>query len=96
MPQYQCPKCNGNDFAVDPWALVNNRTTSVKDLPVKCRKCGFEAKPSEFGKYREQFERKRKQDQEGFTIMEVLVALGAIGFVTLLGVLVAHCNWFTW
>ena len=51
MANYTCPKCGGNDFAIDPTAFLNARGTDPKKLPVKCRGCGFEEKPSNFSKH---------------------------------------------
>lgn len=50
--KYTCPECGGNDFAVNPEAFLAAKGRNVKNLPVKCRSCGFEAKPSDFKKHK--------------------------------------------
>lgn len=52
MPNYTCPKCGGNAFDIDPWAYLNAKGRDVKNLPVKCKGCGFEAKPNDFSKHK--------------------------------------------
>ncbi len=88
MPNYNCPECGGNSFAVDPGAYLRAKGRNVKDLPVTCKGCGFTAKPSDFKKH------KKKSDQKGFTILEVMGTLGALGVVAFCVFLLAHCRWF--
>ena len=49
---FRCPKCGGNAFKVNPEAFLMARGASIKNLPMVCTNCGFEAKPTEFSKHK--------------------------------------------
>lgn len=49
---FKCPECDGTIFDVNPEAFLAARGKNVANLPVKCRKCGFEGKPNEFKKHK--------------------------------------------
>jgi len=54
MKNFNCPKCGGNTFTVNPEAFAMARGQNVHNLPVKCKGCGFEAKPSDFRKHKKE------------------------------------------